>query len=404
MERFWQHIDEGWLDYVLLALVGRTVMAFLPPGRVGGTRPMELALTLAVSVLLGQMVMFWTVSVLPDVDHAQRWWLSAPWLALGALRWWTRPHAFVAGEPVPLARDKGARAPAGLVVLLASASPLWWVPDATREDLAGRAMASIGLFLIAVVCLHALYVARRVLAGRVLIVVLLVTTPALRESVFHLPTLPAAFVALTCAGLIGWTRRADPRHAALAALGAAATFPYSPTTWIAGLATLALFSHNHARRRALITALALAALFVAPIGWLGSAAAVRLTHASDLPILAPSFTAALERRELWGLVWHACGLALIAALVGVCGGRAKEMKRSPSEAEPPKVELRAVLVFTALALAAHAALSWTPVELIAEHARPTWLGLLAMLLPAAALVLALVFTPGERSAERGDPA
>ncbi len=404
MERLWQHIEEGWLDYVLLALVGRAILAFLPPGRVGGTRPSELAVTLAVSVLLGQLAMLWTVSVALDVEHAKRWWLSAPWLALGALRWWTRPHAFVAGEPIPAARDKRARAPAALVVLMASTSPLWWAPDATRDDLAGRVMASIGLFLIAVVCQHALYIARRVLAGRVLIAVLLVSTPALRESVFHLPTLPAAFVALTCAGLIGWTRRADPRHAALAALGAAATYPYSPTTWVAGLATLALFSHNHARRRALIAALALALLFVAPIGWFGSAAAVRLTHASDLPILAPSFMAALERRELWGLVWHACGLAIVAALVGVCGGRTKEMKRAPDEAQPPKVELRAVLVFTALALAAHAALRWAPENLIAEHARPTWLGLLAMLLPAAALVLALVFTPGERSAARGDPA
>lgn len=402
MERFWQHIDEGWLDYVLLALVGRTVLSFLPPGRVGGARPMELALTLAVSVLLGQMAMLWTVSVLPELEHGQRWWLSAPWLALGALRWWTRPHAFVAGEPIPAARDARARTPAGLVVLLASASPLWWVPNETRDDLAGRAMASIGLFLIAVVCLHALHMARRALAGRVLIVVLLVTTPALRESVFHLPTLPTAFVALACAGLIGWTRRADPRHAALAAFGAAATYPYSPTTWLAGLVTLALFSHNHARRRALFMALGLSVVFVAPIGWLGSAAAVRLTHASDLPILAPSLWEALERRELWGLVWHACALAIVAALAGVRGGRTKEMGPRAGEAPRPGIELLAVVVFAALAFAAHAALRFAPANVIAEHARPTWLGLLAMLLPAPALVLALVFTPGERSAERGD--
>lgn len=402
MDWFWRAIDYGWFDYVVLVAVGRSVLAFLPPGRAGGSRLADLPATLVLSALLGHAAMGWTLAVAPAIEHGWRWWLAAPWLALGAVRWWTRPHAFVAGEAPPVPLDARARLPAALVVLVAALSPLWWVPDSTREEPAGRAMASIGLLVLAVVCVHALAQARRALAGRVLVAVLLVTTPALRESTFHVPTLPAAFVALAGAGLIGWTRRADPRHAALAAFGAAATYPYSPSTWIAGLATLIACSHNHARRRAAWMALGLAALFIAPQAWFGGGSAVQLSSASDLPILSPSFGDALERRELWGLVWYAAGLAALASLAGVSGGRVRELALKPGEAERPGVELRAVLVFTALAFAAHAAERFVPAGLLAPHARPTWLGFLAMMLPAAALVLGLVFTPGERSAARGE--
>ncbi len=400
MDWIWRAIDYGWFDYLVLVFVGRSVLAWLPPGRVGGSRPAELAATLVVSALLGHAAMAWTFTVGPNVEHASRWWLAAPWLTLGALRWFTRPHAFVAGHVPPVPLDARGRGPALLVLLLATTSPLWWIPDATRDELVGRAMASVGLALLAVTVLHGLGLSRRALAGKTLIAALLVTTPALRESLYHVPTLPAAFVALTCAGLIGWSRRADPRHAALALIGAAASYPYSPTAWLAGFLAVIAQSHNHARKRALLGSLALFALVIVPEFAFGEGFAVRLSNQSDLPILAPSLLEALERRELWGLVWYACGFAVLASLGGVSGGRTKELPLKLGEAERPTRELRAVLIFVALAFALHAAERWAPTSLLAEHARPTWLGFLVLMLPAAAFVLGLVFSPGERVAAR----
>jgi hypothetical protein len=400
MDWIWRAIDYGWFDYLVLVVVGRSVLAWLPPGRVGGSRPAELAATLVVSALLGHAVMAWTFTVGPSVEPGSRWWLAAPWLALGAVRWFTRPHAFVAGHTPPVPLDARGRGPALLALAVATSSPLWWIPDATHDEFVGRAMASVGLALLAVTVLHALGLSRRALAGKTLVAALLVTTPALRESLYHVPTLPAAFVALTCAGLIGWSRRADPRHAALALLGAAASYPASPTTWLAGFAAVVLQSHHHARRRALYGALALFALAILPEFALGEGFAVRLSNQSDLPILAPSLLEALERRELWGLVWYACGFAILASLGGVNGGRTKEMPLKLGEAERPSRELRAVLLFLALAFALHAAERWAPPSLLAEHARPTWLGFLVLMLPAAAIVLGLVFCPGERVAAR----
>jgi hypothetical protein len=41
---------------------------------------------------------------------------------------------------------------------------------------------------------------------------------------------------------------------------------------------------------------------------------------------------------------------------------------------------------------------------LAAHLRPTWLGFLALMLPAAAVVLGLVLAPGERAAVRENAA
>lgn len=404
MDWIWRAIDYGWLDYIVLVLVGRCALAYLPPGRAGGSRLAELPFTLVASTLLGYALMVWTVTVGPELPHARRWWLAAPWLALGALRWFTRPHTFVAGDPPPVPVDAQGRIPAAFGVLLAATSPLWWIPEGSADNLAGRVLASIGLLQIAVCVAHALALARRAVLGRLLVASLLVTTPALRESLYHVPTLPAAFVALTCAGLIGWTRRADPRHAALALVGAAASFPASPTTWLAGCATLVLFSHNHARRRALWGTLAVVVFVLAPLVGLGEGAAVRLSNELDLPIAAPDFLEAVNRRELWGLVWLAAGFAVVASIAGVSGGRPKEMALRPGEAPRPGAELRAVLVFTGLAFVLHALERFAPPSVLAAHLRPTWLGFLALMLPAAAVVLGLVLAPGERAAVRENAA
>jgi hypothetical protein len=378
-----------------LLVVGRTLLSLLPPGAAGAHRPGEVPLTVATSLVLGVVGIVAPALWLERCGIRGVWGLSIFWTIVPLLRWTLRPHAF-APRGGWAERETAASRAALLAVCAMAASPLAWAPIEGR-DWRDALLRSLALGALAAFVLHGLGQARRAALARRLVVLLLLATPALQRHI-EFPGLAAVVAAAMGASfLAAWLRRGDERAAWLSAIGFAILALFTNTAWIAGVAVLAFATHSNARRRVLIAcALALLAIGVGVRGFgAGPIGFLMLDDASTGPvseaevISEPTLLRAIAQWRLWGATWIALGLALTALALGVRGAQ-----RATAPDRPGR-ELVAVVVLAIATLGLHA---------IAHAFDSSYAGQmhdldaareLALVLPAAALIVGLVLAPSE---------
>lgn len=414
-----------------VALCGRVLLAWLPPGRVGGHAPAELATTWAASHLLGALALGLVERVAPALAAPRGALALALFLALlAALRLATRPAAMVPRRAVAHERSgRGART-LGLVVRLgallvavaiaSAAEPAAPAPPAAPS--LGAACAALGLappasfaawlgaahYLALVPLLQeGLRASRIAPAGRVAALGLCLLAPALAALA---PDGLALALGLTAgAGFaVGWLRRASLRSLALSAAGwSLALQAGGLVPGVAGaLATLAASARPSRARAALWTLVALA------LGWLARPPGPALGTVAAAPdaaaLLAPF---ALER---YGLAHAAALVALVAAWLPLLPRRARVSPDLLPDAARTGAGSREAMAPAADALAAEApidpprevallgatllAAGLVPAVLCADAAARA--ALLAASLPAAALLAASVLERSERAPPR----
>lgn len=210
METLWpvRHAA-GVVPHVLIQLaVGRVLLSWLPPGRLGGHRPLELPATLGTSYLLGEAILALQSLLSPAWGDAQAWgWHLVPWGVLGIVRLATLPGSFVPGaEPRHEAPGKLFW---GLVLFLVVLGGLLTVPPLV---LAFLPVAS-----------HLLQQGRRAPLGRVALLIPVLWILAAGASPPS-PLVRAGILFGAGAGfLIPWLRRNDLRAAWLSAIFFAAS-------------------------------------------------------------------------------------------------------------------------------------------------------------------------------------
>lgn len=232
-------------SFLFVFLAGRVLLAWLPPGNIGGHRPSSIGITLVASVALGLLASF-ALSPLPPL---------AAWIAIGvalALRLMSQPAAMVSRhEPVAPRATLASRALLGAVVLLlallaAQATQTiefsaWQVAQPIESAAQLRSvLAAAG---IACCFVYAGRIARRSPAFTLALVLLILISPNTAKSLFASPAAveQAFLLAAGAAFSIAWLRRGDKRARLLAniAFTGLATFgeqglPFALAGW-AGL-------------------------------------------------------------------------------------------------------------------------------------------------------------------------
>lgn len=240
-------------------LVGRTLLALLPPGFPGSHRPSELPATCAASWLLGCAVLALETTLLGGRGGLLV--ACAPWVPIATLRIWSLPGAMVprhepAAEPVGVAPFVSATATLASLAILVGRSRGTW-----SDAVALAALVPAAAF--------ALRVARRAPLSRHLVVAALAISLAAHP--VGLPT--GALVGGGGAFALAWLRRADARGAWLSIAcwtGVAALDPSGLPLALGGLVALCAATASASRRRVLrwcAPAFALALL----AGWLRGA-------------------------------------------------------------------------------------------------------------------------------------
>ena len=224
------------LGHLIFLGVGRLLLSWLPPGRLGGHRAIELPATLGASYLLGAIAFVLQVLLAEALGTAPGksdiFVLLLPWAVLFALRIITLPGYFVAGaEPRHEARTPvfwGLVALAVLVVLTLGVGP--------------------HVVAFALVASHLLWQGRRAPAYRAgLILLFLATSTKLAPAPEHEGLGP--YLGLAGGFLIPWIRRNDFRAATLSGLMLVGHFLASGA-WllvVGGLAVLNLVSRPRQR-------------------------------------------------------------------------------------------------------------------------------------------------------------
>jgi len=377
-----------------LLVLGRTLLSLLPPGAAGSHRPGELPLTLALSLVLGLVGVVAPALWLERCGIRRVWPLSVVWTIVPLLRWWLRPHGFVPRREWA-ERETPASKAALLAVCAMSAAPLAWALLEER-DLRDALMRSAGLAAIAAFVLHGLGQARRAPLARRLVVLLFLATPVLQRHIDLTGLAAVAAAAMGASFLVAWLRRGDERAGVLSAIGFAILALFTNAAWIAGIAVLVIASHSNARRRVLVAS-ALAVLMIGagirgfgegPHGFLllddASPGAM-----SDAEVLGDTtLLRAIAQWQLWGATWITLGLSLTALALGVRGAQ------HAAAPDRPGRELVALVVVVIATLGLHVvAHAFDP-----RHPGERALGAgqeLALLLPAAALIIGLVLAPSE---------
>lgn len=283
----------GWLAFLptlLCLLLGRIVLAWLPPGEVGGHSPRELPATLATSLALGILVHDLLVPLVPS-------WMGQALLAglLLVARVLTLPGAMVPRHAV---RAEAWRTPDSLL----AAGVVGWSGYllCTTVPLEGHLWLAL-----AVLVFCAAGVARRARAGRwfALLALAVIGFPA--DLVEAYPSwfsyashefVPLAGLGLGATALVPWLRRHDRRAGALAGLSFGALFlhHWDPLALAGGVVLLAA---SRPRQRAFAGA------------WFGASA-----FASLLLGLGPLGGRELVERgrvEALGLTWTSSGFGLL---------------------------------------------------------------------------------------------
>lgn len=320
-----------------VAALGRLALSYLPPGEPGLHGPGDLASTLAVSAVLGGVVLGLgyvpLVALRLSAGAALGVVYALPVLALvvaAGLRWLTLPGAMVP-------RHRPAASPPGTLerALLAGLALWFGYAFLTRAFVAALVWLVIGVLVA-----RALLQARRPLWGALGIAaaIALLGNPGggSQSDLFGLcdELGVAAGLSLGAAGLVSWVRRADRRALALSAIGFALPLlrcndPLGPL----GLAALLAASRRSQRRRA------------AP--WVvGSALLFSLPHLIYGPLALPGSFDPLELGRL-ALRWSSFGLAWPLAALGLLLG-IRRLRRAglpwrPGSIEEPRRELAALL-------------------------------------------------------------
>lgn len=366
------HTELGWLVFLpslATLLLGRIVLAWLPPGAVGGHAPSELPVTLATSLLLGTLVHEWLARLLPGPTGAAEVLLA---LLLLAARLVTLPAAMVP-------RHRVRAQPWSVLDGLAALATLLWAGYLLCTTTASEGL----LWLALAVLVHAaLGTARRARGGRWIalgaLAVLGFPTALLQGYAHWSPgtsaeLAPLAALGLALPSLVAWLRRHDRRAGVLAGIGFGAVLlnSWDPLA-AAGAGTLLAFSR--ARQRGLATGALLASAL--PCALVGA-------FARTLPPRG-------EPLDLTGLDWIGpwFGLLLPGALLGLALGALTFGWRegaTSGASEPPRREALAVLTWLALALllVLPEASPWPPEQS------------LVLLLPAAVLATGLLLVPSE---------
>lgn len=322
----------GWLAFlptVLTLALGRIVLAWLPPGEVGGHGLRELPATLATSLALGIVVHDLLVPVVPN-------WMGQAFLAglLLIARLLTLPGAMVPRH-APRGEAWGTLDSALALAVLAWGGYLL----CSTVALEGHVWLAL-----AVLVFSAAGWAHRARAGRWIALVALAVIGFPTDLVGSYPGwfsyashdfVPLCGLALGATALVPWLRRHDRRAGALAGLGFGALFlnHWDPLALAGGVVLLAF---SHPRQRAYAA------------GWFGASVLVSTVLGLFTPALAPD-------REQTGLLvlgtTNGFGLLLPGAALALALGLATfdwRARRSPGELDEPRREGLAVVALAAL--------------------------------------------------------
>lgn len=375
--------------FALLPLLGRLLLAYLPPGRVGSHRVQDLAETLYVSCLLGwwlgNVPLELAIETLPQLLPA---WVLPGGIALLALaRLALRPHALVPQHELPRPRWGWLESSLALALVAAGLWPL--------EDLLGLGslVALERLAGAAVIVMASSNVARAVeCAGRPTAIglgaALATLAPRSPLGSAGIPELFAlqALVLFAATSVTGWLRRADPRDRALALFASGVLVGIDVRLGTAGLLATLLATHSNALKATFIAALLAVILVALPT----CAAVVQGTAPFD------DSSWVLARWGNAGVLALPLGLT-VALVVASLIVRARE-RRAGSRGlfAPPGREVGALALFCALPLAL-GALELVAPPLALPYAAPLGLPALARIVaPAAVFLGAITLAPMRR--------
>lgn len=309
----WCRFDEigrGILLVLLFSVVGRIVLAWLPPGPLGSHTPRNLPVTWAASFLLGLAAYFVELTLVRSVTAegdsvAYVLVMATPWVLLSVLRVMTLPAAMV-----PRHEPRRERPGAAAFALYAFAVTWAGTHLFMQRDFL---VQNVGWFALWILVAHGLGQARRAPAGTaVLVVVGLVTS---RHA--HVP-LAAVYFGTGAVFVIGWLRRADRRACWLAAIAfASCAIAGTPTLAVAGLLTLVIASWPGQRRYA-ATASAASAVVFGLTGFLGLRAYAWF-QGSYLWSPSRAEITDLARRAFspsqWGAAWYLFAATVVVGVV-----------------------------------------------------------------------------------------
>ena len=443
------------LGSAVVFLVGRAILAWLPPGEIGSHRPAKLATTWAASHVLGCAAiaaagglgaLLGTNVPLAAVGAGAGLLLAARALSLPAA---LRPRHEVQQELPTRAATIAWIAAVSLALASSAVAPLsrtegmwavraqaWlsqgWPPGfegpATREgalaltpmmpgslallawplgvvtELAARVQLFAFLAACLLLCEHALALTRRAVLPRRLVLIALAAAlvPAADPEQGDLAL--AALCALCLSGLCAWTRRADARGLALAVLGLCSMPLARPGGWVIGLAGLFALLAASARSsvlRALGWSLAAALALMLP--WPLAAFLRRVPLLGDEPLaaLASDWALNAELELAWWIapVWIALGASMGPAFLHLFRRPAPEqLGLRAADADRPRRDLAALALFLATLLVFSTLLAFAagvPLALVAKAWAP---GLLVAAAPLAALLAGRALLPAESSA------
>jgi hypothetical protein len=376
-----------WLAAALgVALIGRLVLSYVPPGDPGGHAPRALPETVAMSLAFGWLTV--CVAAIPSSLFlgwvADRGSLAARWL----------PHALAACVFVGLALARLLTLPGAMVPRHAVAQEsfgyvrpflvlavLVWLAHALLTEAFVGALAWLALGILLE---RSLGRARRAPTGRALFLLafLALGFPVPHRGEFYGLTSALALAAafgVGAASLVPWLRRADQRAGLLAGLFLAAPLLVArdPLAWT-GLVIYVGAAHPRQRPFALRTAAACALLFAwSGWHWAGPTRG-RALRADELLRLAFEL-------DLWALTWP---LTLLGLGLGAALFPWKTTAWTQGVIEAPRREARAIAALCVL-LALGLATPWSP-----------WFEAEALLIlfPPLALLAGLLVIPSERPA------
>jgi len=355
------------------------------PARERATPATRLAWIAAIAIALASCCMA------PVLRSEGMWavraqaWLSQGWLP---------------GIEGPASRE-GALA---LAPMMAGSLALLAWPLGAVTELAARAQLFASLAACLLLCEHALSLTRRALLPRSVLLLALAAAlvPAADPEQGDLAL--AGSCALAVGGICAWTRRADARGLALAALGLCSMPLARPGGWLiamAGLFALLACSARPSVSRALGWSLgaALALLFPWPLGaWLRGAP---LLGEEPLAALASNWALNAESELAWWIapVWIALGASLGPALLQALRRPAPEQAGLQlAEADRPRRDLAALLLFLAMLLSFATLLAFAAGAEPALVAKSWAPGLLVAAAPLAAVLAGRALLPAESSA------
>lgn len=380
--------SDRWMESLFscagLLLVGRTLLALLPPGSVGEHTPRELVSTLALCTVLGALFSEAAsanldTSCIPHLPREVEVGAFVLLFVAGFVRWLTLPGAMVprhrvASETTPLLD--------GIVLLAASA----WI-----ALLLARTGAQAVLWVALFACVfHALGVARRAPLGRH--AVLLVGASCSGAGGGALT--PALGLGLGACFLVPWLRRADRRAGAVVGLAFGSLYLSGPEPLaFAASSVFVLASHARQRRFAALW-LGVPALLCALRAW--AAPLLYNTYGSyGDNVVGPRRTLsgwflreqALDP-DLWGLAWV---IVIVALALGAATFPWRPRPWVQGTVEPPR---REALALVALLCGAVLSLALPLSPWYEEDA-------LRILFPLCALLAGLVLIPPERVPANG---